>query len=66
VQRALSSSLASHHQFMLQLQLRVVREFNLPDTFVSVLQNALDGGSVMYDYDKHDEDKVKIFNCLGN
>ena len=42
VQRALASSLADHHQFMLQLELRVVREFNLPDTFVSVLQNALE------------------------
>ena len=60
MQRALGSGLADQHQFMLQLELRVVREFNLPDTFVSVLQNALDGGSVMYDYDKSsDEDKVR-------
>ena len=61
MQRALGSSLSDHHQFMLQLELRVVREFNLPDTFVSVLQNALEGGSVIYD---QDDDKVSfVYFC---
>lgn len=63
VQRALASSLADHHQFMLQLELRVVREFNLPDTFVSVLQNALEGGSVMYDYEGDEKEDCDLMSC---
>lgn len=45
VQRALASPFANRQQIFLQLQLRVVREFNLPDSFSSVLQRAMEGGA---------------------
>jgi len=45
VQRALVSPFANRQQIFLQLQLRVVREYNLPDSFSSVLQRAMEGGA---------------------
>jgi len=43
VQRALVSPFSSRQQIFLQLQLRVVREYNLPDSFSAVLQRAMEG-----------------------
>jgi len=45
VQRALVSPFANRQQIFLQLQLRVVREYNLPDSFSAVLQRAMEGGA---------------------
>ncbi|XP_023340212.1 BTB/POZ domain-containing protein 7 [Eurytemora carolleeae] len=45
VQRALLSPFANRQQIFIQLQLRVVRESNLPDSFSAVLQRAMDGGA---------------------
>ena len=44
VQRALVSPFAVRQQIFTQLQLRVVREFGLPDSFSAVLQRAMEGG----------------------
>merc|ERR1719175_177220 len=64
VQRALVSPFANRQQILLQLQLRVVREYNLPDSFSSVLQRAMDGGAG--DPDTPDEeDELHLYPHLG-
>jgi len=47
VQRALVSPFANRQQIFLQLQLRVVREYNLPDSFSAVLQRSMDTGGML-------------------
>jgi len=56
VQRALVSPFANRQQIFLQLQLRVVREYNLPDSFSAVLQRAMEGGAGGGAPDTPDED----------
>jgi len=60
VQRALVSPFASRQQIFLQLQLRVVRESNLPDSFTSVLQRAMEGGAGGHP-DTPDNDEERIY-----
>lgn len=62
VQRALVSPFANRQQIFLQLQLRVVREYNLPDSFSAVLQRAMDGGAAGGDTPESGEQRLYCSN----
>lgn len=58
-QRAQSLPLASHHSINRQIRLRVVREFNLPDSIADILENA-----VCYCTDEEEQEEGAVMSSV--